>query len=87
MTIKKIAEALCEPSFEVCAKRIIPPWVEGADDLPARNAWQQVQVLRRQRTELAALWPAKQATLDEQFNDAVMTLAAEVHDALYDLSA
>ena len=87
MTTKKIAEALCEASFEVCAKTIIPPWVEGADDLPARNAWQQVQTLRRQRKELAALWPEKQATLDEQFNDAVMALAAEVYDALFDLSA
>ena len=87
MKIKHIAEALCLGSFESCAKTIIPPWAEGADDLPSRNAWMQVQTLRRQRAELLEIWPHKKATLDEQFNDTVMVLAAEVYDALYDITA
>lgn len=86
MTIKRIAEALCEPSFEVCAKTIIPPWAEG-DDTPAKKAFVQVQTLRSQRAQLLEIWPEKKAKLDEQFNDSVMVLAAEVHAALFDLTA
>lgn len=81
MTTKKIAEALCETSFEVCAKSIIPPGVDGADDLPARKAWHEVQILRRQCAELLEIWPNKKATLDQQFNDVLMTLAEEVRNA------
>ena len=47
----------------------------------------QVQTLRRQRAELLEIWPHKKATLDEQFNDTVMVIAAEVYDALYDITA
>lgn len=87
MTAKLIAEALCEKSFEVCAKTIIPPWVDGADDEASRDAWYQVQTLRRQRDELVEIWPAKKASLDEQFNDAVMRVAKSLYEQLYDLTA
>jgi hypothetical protein len=86
MTSRKIAGALCEASFEVCAKTIIPPWIDGADDLPAKNAWAQVQVLRRQRAELIEIFPHKKADLDQQFDDAVMKLAVQVYEELFDLT-
>ena len=54
--------------------------------VPAKKAFAQVQTLRSQRAQLLAIWPEKQAKLDEQFNDSVMVLAEEVYEALFDLT-
>lgn len=76
-----------EPEFEACAKTIIPPWHDDANDGPAKQAWRAVRTLMRQRDELVTIFPKKKAELDAQFNAEVLKQARAVHDALFDLTA
>ena len=87
MTVKTIAHALCAPNYKECAKTVIPPWFEGADETPVKEAFAGVGQLRRQRDELIALWPHKKTELEHQFNDTVTTLARDLHEFLYELTA
>lgn len=83
-TLTQIASALCADNFHDCAHMILPPWME-EDDSPIREAYSEVQTLRRQRTELTEMFPHKKAELQRQCNDTILDVAVRLRADLFDL--
>lgn len=81
-TEQLIASALASSTFEGCAVAILPPWMD-AVDIPLRESYRDAKQLRRQRDELIAIWPHKEELLNKQYNEAILSIARDLHRAIY----
>ena len=86
MTVKAIASALCADSAEAADKTILASEDIYCDEFAAQveAAWKQVRELKRQRAGLIEIWPGKAPKLNKDFDEALMKLAAELHEKIFE---
>ena len=86
MTVNAIASSLCADSAEAADKGILIGEDMTCDELSAlvEAAWKQVRELKRKRSGLIEIWPGKAPKLNKDFDEAVMKLAAELHEKIFD---
>lgn len=89
MNYKETAKALCLPSQHFCMAKIMPPWAEGdpQSEEMVRDAYTQVQTLKRQCAALIELFPAKREQFHRELDAEILKLAEKVHEQLYNLEA
>ncbi len=84
MKTTRIAGLICTIGpQQVSARQLLcPPWLDDGPDDAIACAFRQVAELRRQRDELNTIFPAKKGEHQDQFNDLVMELAADLYEKL-----